>query len=422
MITEKMLSAINDIDDEMIADAAPGSRYEKISYAQRRRRIYRVASLAACLCIVVAVLAVTGLGNSRMNHAGGENSLVPKNNDSMMPGQVQEDVSAHGEKNTYPVMPSYSENEVTKDNSVDDTLVKIGSLSPLQSGAGGIIEFCPKGTVPGEGFIEPSDVPEKMAVYQHEEAVLSGEPIGLDKDEVTELLNTYAQRLGISTEGVTENVQKDESGKERLFSLTVKDGNTELSVDAGAGVHISMPEGSMPADVNSILELKDPVVTEYWIYSASAEKDNNGEMVYTRWLRFITDGDDPLRDADLYEPFMGSVTLHYHDYTLVTEKLGEYPVISPAEALELLKEGKYNAPAKNPETEFPGEELITGLRLEYPLSPTYEYIVPYYVFTVMLPDVDPGPYNIKDADAFVEYYVPAVDARYFESDTAIFIQ
>ena len=81
-----------------------------------------------------------------------------------------------------------------------------------------------------------------------------------------------------------------------------------------------------------------------------------------------------------------------------------------------------NAPAKNPETEFPGEELITGLRMEYPLSPTYEYIVPYYVFTVMLPDVDPGPYNIKDADAFVEYYVPAVDARYFESDTAIFIQ
>ena len=223
MITEKMLSAINDIDDEMIADAAPGSRYEKISYAQRRRRIYRVASLAACLCIVVAVLAVTGLGNSRMNHAGGENSLVPKNNDSMMPGQVQEDVSAHGEKNTYPVMPSYSENEVTKDNSVDDTLVKIGSLSPLQSGAGGHIEFSPKGTVPGEGFIEPSDVPEKMAVYQHEEAVLSGEPIGLDKDEVTELLNTYAQRLGISTEGVTENLWKDESGKERLFSLTVKD-------------------------------------------------------------------------------------------------------------------------------------------------------------------------------------------------------
>ena len=40
----------------------------------------------------------------------------------------------------------------------------------------------------------------------------------------------------------------------------------------------------------------------------------------------------------------------------------------------------------------------------------------------MLPDVDPGHYNIKDADAFVEYYVPAVDARYFESDTAIFIQ
>ena len=78
MITEKMLSAINDIDDEMIADAAPGSRYEKISYAQRRRRIYRVASLAACLCIVVAVLAVTGLGNSRMNQTGGERSLVPK--------------------------------------------------------------------------------------------------------------------------------------------------------------------------------------------------------------------------------------------------------------------------------------------------------------------------------------------------------
>ena len=40
----------------------------------------------------------------------------------------------------------------------------------------------------------------------------------------------------------------------------------------------------------------------------------------------------------------------------------------------------------------------------------------------MLPDVDPGHYNITDADAFVEYYVPAVDARYFESDTAIFIQ
>ncbi len=422
MITEKMLSAINDIDDEMIADAAPGSRYGKISYAQRRRRIYRVASLAACLCIVVAVLAVTGLGNSRMSQTGGENSLAPKNNDSVMPGQVQEDVSSHGEKNAYPAMPNYSEGEATKDNSADDTLVKIGSLSDLNNaGAGGHIEFSPKGTVPGKGFMAPSDVPERLAVYHHEGVNAAGEPVGLDREAMSALLNTYAQRLGISTEGVTENVWKV-SGKERLFSLTVKDGNTELSVDAGAGVHIRMPEGSMPADVNSILELKDPVVTEYWIYSASAEKDNNGEMVYTRWLRFITDGDDPLKYADLYEPFMGSVTLHYYDYTLVTEKLGEYPVISPAEALELLKEGKYNAPAKNPETEFPGEELITGLRLEYPLSPTYEYIVPYYVFTVMLPDVDPGHYNIKDADAFVEYYVPAVDARYFESDTAIFIQ
>ena len=165
MITEKMLSAINDIEDEMIADAAPGSRYGKISYVQRRRRIYRVASLAACLCIVVAVLAVTGLGNSRLNHAGGENSLAPKNNDSMMPGQMQEDVSSHGEKNAYPAMPNYSEGEATKDNSADDTLIKIGSLPDLNNaGAGGHIEFSPEGTVPGEGFIEPSDVPEKMAV------------------------------------------------------------------------------------------------------------------------------------------------------------------------------------------------------------------------------------------------------------------
>ena len=468
MTNEKLIAALSDIDDEMIADAAPGRQYGQTGLAgrtgavlqsanardnaetvrggrtQRRSRFYRIAALAACFCVVVAVLAVTGLWRPvGKNYADGNSA--PSN-----PAEA-DDRSAESTKGesdptatnaagptgtngrvTAP-MPDYTACEGSESMDVDEDLPKIGKY-PVgyedvfgYGAGGGFIYYCPAGTTPGAGFVPASNVPDKLAVYWQKEADPAGYPQGLDKAQMTELLNTYAERIGLKTDTVSEIITENEVGSpKKLTALEVKSGDTELRVEANAHVRIILPEDAIPEDINSILQYNDPVIKDNWSYRGEAyEKDSYGgysstEVVYVKTGLTVSENGDTLKYAAVSEPSSGSVVLHIFDYSLVTEKVEDYPVISPSKALEMLKEGRYCIPVrslKDTTTAFPGEDQIVGLRLVYPLSPAEEYIAPYYVFTVMLPDVDPAEQwtGLTDAEAYTEYYIPAIDERYFET-------
>ena len=89
------------------------------------------------------------------------------------------------------------------------------------------------------------------------------------------------------------------------------------------------------------------------------------------------------------------------------EKLGDYPVIAPEEALRLLIAGNYFTSV--PE-EMPGAGYVAKTELVYRAEGT---IVPYYRFWVELPGQrqisDQMPENLKTYGA---YYVPAVEGQY----------
>lgn len=426
MINDRLIAALSEIDDEMIIDAAPGRQYGQTGFAgqpvsvsqservQRRRTIYRFAAFAACVCVVVAVLAVVRPWST------GRNDPVPNtgNNETVDPGTNQV---------VFPAMPDYSACKGSESVEADKALAIIGEYpdqpEDLNGAAAGgpDIEFIPVGTIPGEGFIAAADVPEKLAVYWQKEANFAGFPKGLNKAQMKELIDTYADRLGIKIDAVSEFTSMDDDTRtERPVWLEAQVGDITIRAEASGHVMIQIPKDDVPGDLNSILKFAYPVISEAWSYRREDDEDGSAEnVVYKLRVYVYTDQEDPLKYASIAVPSVSAdyAFLHITDYGLVTEKVADYPVISPAKALEKLKAGEYSKPLKNDNTSFPGEEHIVGLRIDYYLSPVMEYIIPFYVYTVMLPDVSAEEecLGLKDAKCYVEYYIPAIDERYFES-------
>ena len=89
----------------------------------------------------------------------------------------------------------------------------------------------------------------------------------------------------------------------------------------------------------------------------------------------------------------------------LSDKVGDYPVITSQEALELLGEGKYitTVPA-----EMPGLEYVVKTELIYRKGQGDAYYIPWYRFYVELPDMALEN-GLRDYGA---YYVPAVEESY----------
>ena len=99
--------------------------------------------------------------------------------------------------------------------------------------------------------------------------------------------------------------------------------------------------------------------------------------------------------------------LRYFDYR---EKLGDYPIISSDEALELLGEGKYITSVA--QYDFPGTEYAGMVELVYRVTDLEEYYIPYYRFYVEIPEGAEDGKKLYGA-----YYVPAVRQEYISDMT-----
>ena len=100
------------------------------------------------------------------------------------------------------------------------------------------------------------------------------------------------------------------------------------------------------------------------------------------------------------------------DRANLSDKVGDYPIITVEKAEELLKAGKYVT--SMPHT-FNGEENIAKVELIYRNAPWDKYYMPYYRFYVETPYEEMGDmkkYGLKEYGA---YYVPAVEERYISN-------
>ncbi len=89
----------------------------------------------------------------------------------------------------------------------------------------------------------------------------------------------------------------------------------------------------------------------------------------------------------------------------LSQKMGNYPIISAEEARELLGNGNYITTVPY---EMPGEKYIAKVELVYRDGAFDEYYMPYYKFYVELPE-EQREHGLKDYGA---YYVPAVEGSY----------
>ena len=89
----------------------------------------------------------------------------------------------------------------------------------------------------------------------------------------------------------------------------------------------------------------------------------------------------------------------------LSQKVGDYPIISVKEAQALLCAGNYITTV--PE-EFPGEEHIARVELIYRDSRHDQYLMPYYRFYVEVPDMA----RDNGLKTYGAYYVPAVSGEF----------
>lgn len=91
--------------------------------------------------------------------------------------------------------------------------------------------------------------------------------------------------------------------------------------------------------------------------------------------------------------------------TDLSEKVGDYPIITPEAAQTLLLEGRYitNAPH-----ELPGKQYVKKVELLYLTGGREEYFMPYYRFLVELPEEA----QENGLNCYGAYYVPAVEEAY----------
>jgi hypothetical protein len=98
----------------------------------------------------------------------------------------------------------------------------------------------------------------------------------------------------------------------------------------------------------------------------------------------------------------------------LTQKVGDYPIISLEEARELLLEGRYlTTVPEDYRREGIREEDIALAELVYRTEDMQEYFMPFYRFLVKLPE-DPNVPMDQGLTDYGAYYVPAIPEEYLE--------
>ena len=107
----------------------------------------------------------------------------------------------------------------------------------------------------------------------------------------------------------------------------------------------------------------------------------------------------------------GALAFIRFDITDLTQKLGDYPLISAGEALTLLSEGHYSTDAP---AAFMGAASVQKVELVYRADTRDEVLLPYYRFYCALPQEHPVAQfsQSKGLTLLGTYYVPAVEPQY----------
>lgn len=268
---------------------------------------------------------------------------------------------------------------------------------------------------------------------------------GADFDKMRELLLETAGRLGLDTGELT--ITDDSLDEETQKQITEKFGNSvpegyfdptkliaetegiKIEVDQALTVEISFdPAKALPEEYNfshfapyeDVAAVAEYLKTAYSDVIGASDPQTNiyggdytfsGEQGY--YIEFFEAGETEVETIVNYN---FNRTAFYCDDekklfiiriygTNLSEKVGDYPIITTEEAKALLLNGNYITSVSY---EMPGEEYIKKVELVYRTGEQAEYYMPYYRFYVELPE-EAQENGLKTYGA---YYVPAVEGEY----------
>lgn len=272
----------------------------------------------------------------------------------------------------------------------------------------------------------------------------AGVPLGLNEAEMIAELESAAKMLGLEIldTKVETNTTKSEDD-------TIIPGDTVYSIRAttGRGNLKVYADGSLVYDLPSGYELPDAY---HFTYSNTSDSEAEAVMAYlterySSFLNFdhpeiVLQGDytfsgDYIRRYLVYDSGtdMTERILNYNfrvaqfvpddsgnlmlirlsDGLRMGEKLGDYPLISLAEAKEKLLDGQYQTSVP---LAMPGEKYIAKVELVYRSGSREETLLPYYRFYVELQDADGWQMTQSNGlKTYGAYYVPAIQDDYISN-------
>lgn len=392
MKNERLLNAIGGIDDELVLGAEPAS-------AGRRRGGAKWAA-AACLAVVLLGGAV----------------LLHNNSGELSPSADLPVLDIFGEKGAH----GY--------------------------GFEGYLAYDISELASGNPWTE-QDAPKVLPVYRNPvEYDRAGAPVSEISDAGMEAMRSRAleaaERLGVEVE-VRDNAPSEEeiAAVREKFGGEIPEGYfppTEVTAE-GVGVKIAVgADLAVRIDFDPAIDLPEGYNFHYFAPCQDMEKTANylkeqygklldmdkpqaeavggdytfsGEQGYSiiaydaagsKVDRILNYNFNAARFSSNDEGQLWIVRLNRPD---LSQKVGNYPLITAQEAEKLLCAGNYITTVPR---EMPGKEYIAKVELVYRTGRFDEYFMPYYLFYVEVPDME----RDNGLKTFGAYYVPAVQGQY----------
>ena len=248
---------------------------------------------------------------------------------------------------------------------------------------------------------------------------------GTDLNAMRKFLSDIAGRLALNTESLTVT---ESDGAFEPTSLRIETDDLKIEVDQTMTAVIRFhPAIALPDEYNftdyasyeeisavaeylkeefsSLIGFENPQVNvcggdydssqrqKYSIEFYNEGNSNVEQIVNYNFNRivFYCDDDGKLFLVRVYSPNL-------------TQKVADYPVISPAEAMRLLSKGQYITSVPYG---FSGTEFVAKAELIYRTGNLEAYFMPYYRFYVEIPELEDDGMKTYGA-----YYVPAVKEAY----------
>ena len=450
MKSEKLMDFIGQIDDNFIIEADnsdPEAEVQKAKIKPSGRTWIMRASAAAAACLIIAAMFLYG----RIQQTDPDDvpdQVRPADPDDS-PGlpdlpklPVNTDLGAFGFEGylAYDISELQNGNPWTENN--DLTCMPVFANPHEYDGAGAPVN----GLTPEDMLAEAEKIADifglkimslstKPTMEKIERIIQKMEADGASEEEIRQ--NTIIYYATAECNGAKIRVEKDghidisldqemAHLAEEIGKLSVYE-NFAVSFDTMYCTGLPLPDGYSFSYANTsyeqALEITQYLFSKYGAftgittpgYDVAADYTFSGDL--TRTSTFVFENSGSLTDRILNYNFrrlyfsatnsgnLGGISYYNAD---LSQKIGDYPIITAEEARRLLLERHYITSV--PEA-LPGEEYIARVELIYRTGRHDTVFMPYYRFLVEMP-AEKLENGLKTFGAF---YVPAVRSEYLEN-------